>query len=148
MQALAYRSIWISDVHLGTRDAKTGLLLDFLRHTESKYLYLVGDIIDCWKLRSGRHWPQINNDLVRLVMKKARNGTQVVYIPGNHAAIAEYDGIVCGNTGDWVESCTALAEESDGRLRLIHWADESAILLDERQADADCDSDGRMVPAG
>ena len=132
MHALTYRSIWVADVHLGAHDAKIEFLLDFLRHTESEYLYLVGDIIDFWKLRSGWYWPPINNELVRVVMKKARHGTRVVYC----------------NTGDWVESCTALAEEADGTLKLIHWADESTTLLDERALYADSDHIGRVAAAG
>src|SRR5512143_1848152 len=60
-----YRSIWISDIHLGTRGCKADFLLDFLRHTESDYLYLVGDIIDCWRLRRAWYWHQSHNDVVQ-----------------------------------------------------------------------------------
>jgi len=268
MQAVRYRSIWISDIHLGIKESKTEYLLDFLEHTESDYLYLVGDIIDIWKAKRGWYWPEINNRIVRLIMDKAKRGTKVLYVPGNHdelfrdyagmyfagievspkvehrtedgrrfivlhgdefdyvtmsnrwlavlgseaydvllrvnrwfnwarrklgmgywslskylknqvkeavkfisnfeaavvraardhgadgvicghihhAAISDYEGITYGNCGDWVESCTALAEEEDGNLRLIHWADESAILIDERQVYADLNRDGRVVP--
>jgi UDP-2,3-diacylglucosamine pyrophosphatase LpxH len=79
-----YRSIWISDVHLGTRGCKASFLLDFLKHTESDYLYLVGDIVDGWRLRQSWYWNQAHNDVVQKVLRKARKGTQVIYVPGNH----------------------------------------------------------------
>lgn len=272
MANLQYRSLFISDTHLGLRSAKSEYLLDFLRHTECETLYLVGDIVDGWKLRSGWYWPAINNQIVRLVMKKASQGTRVIYVPGNHdealrehldinvagievvaeavheaadgrrylvlhgdefdcvvmnnkwlahlgswaydvllwvnrwfnvarrrlgfgywslsaylknqvkeavkyignfelavtraarerdmqgvicghihhAVIADFDGVAYANCGDWVESCTALAEDADGRLHLIHWAEESARLLDksQEQAYAHRDSDGRLVSTG
>src|ERR1700756_1875618 len=79
-----YRSIWLSDIHLGSSGCQAGYLLDFLRHNESEYLYLVGDIIDGWQLKKGWYWPQAHNDVVQKVLRKARKGTQVIYIPGNH----------------------------------------------------------------
>ncbi|WP_434662127.1 UDP-2,3-diacylglucosamine diphosphatase [Paraburkholderia sp. A3BS-1L] len=79
-----YRTIWLSDIHLGTNGCQANYLLDFLRHNESEYLYLVGDIIDGWQLRKGWYWPQAHNDVVQKILRKARKGTQVVYIPGNH----------------------------------------------------------------
>lgn len=79
-----YRAIWISDIHLGTRGCKAAFLLDFLRNTESETLYLVGDIVDGWRLRRSWYWPQLHNDVVQKLLRKARKGTRVVYIPGNH----------------------------------------------------------------
>nr|WP_198399181.1 UDP-2,3-diacylglucosamine diphosphatase [Caballeronia calidae] len=79
-----YRTIWLSDIHLGSGGCQAPYLLDFLRHHESEYLYLVGDIIDGWQLRKGWFWPQAHNDVVQKILRKARKGTQVVYIPGNH----------------------------------------------------------------
>jgi UDP-2,3-diacylglucosamine pyrophosphatase LpxH len=79
-----YRTIWLSDIHLGSSGCQAPYLLDFLRHNESEYLYLVGDIIDGWQLRKGWYWPQAHNDVVQKILRKARKGTQVVYIPGNH----------------------------------------------------------------
>ena len=78
MSPLRYRAIFISDVHLGTRDSQSEFLRDFLTHTSSQYLYLVGDIFDFWKMKNGWYWPPINNDIVRLVLEKARRGTHVV----------------------------------------------------------------------
>ena len=79
-----YRSIWISDIHLGTRGCKAEFLLDFLRHTDSDFLYLVGDIVDGWRLRKSWYWVQSHNDVIQKILRKARKGTKVFYIPGNH----------------------------------------------------------------
>ena len=243
-----YRTIWISDVHLGTRGCNDRLLIDFLDHTDSETLYLVGDIIDGWRMKRRYYWPERHNAIVRRIMKRAKRGTEVVYIPGNHdemfrqfagmnfggvqirkkaihttadsrrllvlhgdefdavvigakwlaflgdaayeflmklnvvvnacrrafnlpywslskhakhkvknavefisrfeeavaheATLRKVDGVVCGhihtaeerqfgkvtyyNDGDWVEGCTALVEHFDGRMEILHWAEEIA----------------------
>jgi UDP-2,3-diacylglucosamine pyrophosphatase LpxH len=82
--AMRYRSIWISDVHLGTRGCQAEQLLDFLKHTESEHLYLVGDIIDLWRMRRSWAWRQAHNDVIQKLLRKARKGTKVMFIPGNH----------------------------------------------------------------
>lgn len=79
-----YRTIWISDLHLGTRGCKIDYLLDFIKNNESEYLYLVGDIIDFWRLRVSLYWPQSHNDFIQKILRKARKGTKVIYILGNH----------------------------------------------------------------
>jgi UDP-2,3-diacylglucosamine pyrophosphatase LpxH len=79
-----YRTIWISDVHLGTRGCKAEYLLDFLRCNDAKTIYLAGDIIDGWRLRRSWYWPQSHNDIVQEMLRKVRNGTRVIYVPGNH----------------------------------------------------------------
>ncbi|MEM7634806.1 MAG: UDP-2,3-diacylglucosamine diphosphatase [Pseudomonadota bacterium] len=79
-----YRAIWISDFHLGTKRAQAELLLDFLRVTESETLYLVGDIVDNWALKKTWQWDQLHNDVIQKLLRKARKGTRVIYIPGNH----------------------------------------------------------------
>jgi UDP-2,3-diacylglucosamine pyrophosphatase LpxH len=79
-----YRALFISDVHLGARGCQAERLLDFLRCHESDTLYLVGDIVDGWQLRSSWYWPQAHNDVVQKLLRKGRKGTRVVYIPGNH----------------------------------------------------------------
>jgi UDP-2,3-diacylglucosamine pyrophosphatase LpxH len=267
MASLRFRAVWISDVHLGLRACKAELLLDFLKSVESEQLYLVGDIIDLWNMKSGWYWPELHNQVVQKVFSKAKHGTEVIYVPGNHDevfrdyagslfggikvmseavhetadgrrllvlhgdeldsvvkhnrwlavigsqayewllavnrwvnfvrrrlgfrywSLASYlkqqvknavkyisnfeqamvhearrrqvDGVICGhihkaaiehfgdvlycNDGDWVESCTALVEHHDGRLEIIHWADESVWLLNEREH-ADSDHHGRWVP--
>jgi UDP-2,3-diacylglucosamine pyrophosphatase LpxH len=85
-----FRAIWISDTHLGTSGCQAARLLDFLRRTESDYLYLVGDIVDGWQLRRRWYWHQSHNDVVQKVLRKARKGTEVVYIPGNHDEAARH----------------------------------------------------------
>jgi len=79
-----YRAIFISDLHLGTKRAQTTALLDFLRCTESDQLYIVGDFIDNWSLRKAWYWDQLHNDVMQKLLRKARKGTKLVYIPGNH----------------------------------------------------------------
>lgn len=241
-----YRTLWISDLHLGTPGCQAQALLDFLRHTESDTLFLVGDIVDGWQLSRQWFWPQSHNDVVQKLLRKARKGTRIIYVPGNHdefarkylnnefggievaeewlhqtadgrylwivhgdlfdgviqvaswlahlgdnlygltlelnrhlnsqrarlglpywslskylklkvkravsyvndfelavarearkrgaqgvvcghihhAELRDVDGILYANDGDWVESLTALAEEADGTLRILHWAEE------------------------
>ena len=243
-----YRTLWISDVHLGTPGCQAQALLDFLRHTESETLFLVGDIVDGWQLRRQWFWPQSHNDVVQKLLRKARKGTRIIYVPGNHdefarkylnnefggievaeewlhqtadgrslwivhgdlfdgviqvaswlahlgdnlygftlelnrhlnsqrarlglpywslskylklkvkravsyvndfelavvrearkrgaqgvvcghihhAELRDVDGILYANDGDWVESLTALAEDADGTLRILHWSEEMA----------------------
>jgi len=92
-----YRTIWISDIHLGTRGCKAEHLLDFLRHTESEHLYLVGDIVDGWRLKKSWYCPQPHNDVVQKLLRKARKGTKVVFVPGNHdEVLRDYTGLVFG----------------------------------------------------
>src|SRR5438046_8316104 len=78
------RAAWISDVHLGTWGSNARALLEFLREYECETLYVVGDLIDIWQLRRGRYWPQQHNDVIQKILRKARKGVPVVYIPGNH----------------------------------------------------------------
>ena len=79
-----FRAIFISDLHLGTKRARCDLILDFLRDTESHYLYLVGDLIDSWSLKKHWYWDQKQNDVIQKLLRKARKGTRVIYLPGNH----------------------------------------------------------------
>jgi UDP-2,3-diacylglucosamine pyrophosphatase LpxH len=79
-----YRAVFISDTHLGTRAARADLLLDFLKNMTCDQLYLVGDIIDGWQLKSRWYWDTDHNDVIRRVLKMAKHGTRVIYIPGNH----------------------------------------------------------------
>jgi UDP-2,3-diacylglucosamine pyrophosphatase LpxH len=79
-----YRSVFISDVHLGTRGCKADCLLDFLRHVECDHLFLVGDIIDGWRLRKRWFWPDKHAEVLDRLFARARDGTEVVYLPGNH----------------------------------------------------------------
>ncbi|MFO1418279.1 MAG: UDP-2,3-diacylglucosamine diphosphatase [Methylotetracoccus sp.] len=266
---LNYRSVWVSDTHLGTRGCKAEFLLDFLKHIECERLYLVGDIIDLWKMKNGWYWPPLHTDIVRRVMDMAKKGVRVTFIPGNHdewfrdyansvfagielrtecvhetadgrrfavlhgdefdavvcnsrwlavlgseayefslmlnrwfnyvrrrlgfpywslsaylkhsiknavsfignyeqalshaarqrgvegvicghihhAVIRDIDGIAYCNTGDWVESCTALVEHGDGSLAVLRWAEESAFLLTESELEVSADK-RRLAAAG
>lgn len=83
-----YRSIFISDLHLGTRGCQAEALLEFLKENESDYLYLIGDIFDGWQLRKKWYWPQAHNDIVQKLLRKARKGCKVIFIPGNHDEFA------------------------------------------------------------
>ena len=79
-----YRAVFISDLHLGTRDTRTDFLADFLRRMSCQHLYLVGDIVDGWRLRRSWYWDAAHDEVLRLVLRHARSGTAVTYIPGNH----------------------------------------------------------------
>jgi UDP-2,3-diacylglucosamine pyrophosphatase LpxH len=82
--SMKYKSIFISDVHLGTKYSKTEKLLSFMRKNESENLYLVGDIIDGWALKRKIKWAQSHSDVIQKLLRKARKGTEVYYITGNH----------------------------------------------------------------
>ena len=86
--SLAVRTVWISDIHLGTPGCQATALLDFLRTVECETLFLVGDIIDGWQLRRSWYWPQAHNDVVQKLLRKARKGTRVIFVPGNHDEFA------------------------------------------------------------
>jgi UDP-2,3-diacylglucosamine pyrophosphatase LpxH len=87
-KSLRVRTVWISDLHLGTPGCQAEALLDFLRAVECETLFLVGDIIDGWQLRRHWYWPQAHNDVVQKVLRKARKGTRVIFVPGNHDEFA------------------------------------------------------------
>ena len=112
-----FRTIWISDLHLGTTGCQARHLLDFLRHTESEHLYLVGDIIDGWQLRRRWYWPQTHNDVVQKILRKARKGTRVIYIPGNHD---EFGRHFLNLSFGGIEVCEeAMHVTADGRRLLV-----------------------------
>lgn len=116
-----YRTLWISDIHLGTAGCQARYLLDFLKHNESDTLYLVGDIIDGWQLRRGWYWPRSHNDVVQKLLRKARKGTRVIYVPGNHDSMArQFMGLAFGDieVADEVIHVTA-----DGRRFLVTHGD-------------------------
>jgi UDP-2,3-diacylglucosamine pyrophosphatase LpxH len=267
---MKYRTVFISDIHLGTKRSRTDLLLHFLKHVECEKLYLVGDIIDNWALKRKWFWQQTHNDVIQKILRKARKGTKVVYIPGNHdealraftnndfgriqirlndihktadgkrylilhgdefdgvvlyakwlaflgdrayeiavslnhyynkarrliglpywslsaflkrrvkravefignfeeavvrrAQEKKVDGVVCGhihtpemrmingihycNDGDWVESCSALVEHSDGRFELLDWTRFQGLEITNDETNTLDDRDRRLVSAG
>ena len=79
-----YKSVFISDVHLGTNDCQAERLLDFIRDVECENLFLVGDIIDGWELRRSFRWKQSHSDVLQKLLRKARKRTKIYYILGNH----------------------------------------------------------------
>src|SRR5438034_5369098 len=110
------RAVWISDVHLGTRGANAGALLDFLREYEFETLYVVGDLIDIWQLRRGIYWPQQHNDVIQKILRKSRKGTRIVYIPGNHDdLLAKFYGAY----GNITVQKHAIHRLADGRRMLV-----------------------------
>ncbi|MEL6967763.1 MAG: UDP-2,3-diacylglucosamine diphosphatase [Pseudomonadota bacterium] len=82
--SLNFRTVFISDLHLGTKRSQTEMVLEFLKHVEADTIYLVGDIVDNWALRRKWFWAQSHNDVIQKLLRKARKGTEIIYIPGNH----------------------------------------------------------------
>ncbi len=119
----SWRTIWISDIHLGTRDCKAAYLLDFLKHNESETLYLVGDVIDGWRLKTSWHyWDQSHNDVVQKLLRKARKGARVILVPGNHdEAFRDFAGMHFGGVEVALE---AVHETADGRRLLVVHGDQ------------------------
>ena len=112
-----YRALFISDVHLGTRGCQADKLLDFLRHHEADTIYLVGDIVDGWALRSSWYWPQAHNDVVQKLLRQARKGARMIYVPGNHDEFLRgYYGTHFGGI-EVVENI--VHEGADGRRYLV-----------------------------
>ena len=128
LRPIHYRAIFISDVHLGFSGCSARYLLDFLRSTTCDYLFLVGDIIDIWQMKKRLFWPQSHNDVIRTLLGKAKHGTRVIYIPGNHdEMLRDYDGLVLGNlelhreyvhtTGNGCRLLLIHGDEFDGVVR-------------------------------
>jgi UDP-2,3-diacylglucosamine pyrophosphatase LpxH len=124
---LRFRTIWISDVHLGTRGCQAHVLLDFLKHTESEYLYLVGDIVDGWQLKKRWFWPQAHNDVIQKILRRARKGSQVFFVAGNHDEFArDFIGLQFGGV---LVTNEIIHETRDGkRLLVIHGDQFDAVM--------------------
>jgi UDP-2,3-diacylglucosamine pyrophosphatase LpxH len=121
-----YRTGWISDAHLGTRGCNAAALLDFLRENDFETLYVVGDLIDIWSLRRGIYWPQQHNDVIQKILRKARKGTHVIYIPGNHDELV---GGFCGVYGNIEIKETAIHVTGCGeRILIIHGHELDAVV--------------------
>ncbi len=116
-----YRTVWISDIHLGTAGCNAALLVDFLHAIECETLYLVGDIVDGWRLSKGWYWPDQHNEVVRRILKLAHRGTRVIYIVGNHDEMfRDYAGMSFGGIEMGNE---AIHHTADGRKLLVTHGD-------------------------
>ena len=126
-----YRTIWISDVHLGTKGCNARLLIDFLDSVDSETMYLVGDIIDGWRLKKKFYWPDEHNDIVWRILKRAKRGTRIIYIPGNHDEMfRQFTGL---NFGGIEMKRAAFHDTADGRrLMVLHGDEFDAVMLSHR----------------
>ncbi|MDP3871421.1 MAG: UDP-2,3-diacylglucosamine diphosphatase [Methyloversatilis sp.] len=125
------RALFLSDIHLGTRGCQADALLDFLRHYESDYLYLIGDIIDFWSMSRSIHWTPAQNTVVQKVLRRARKGTQVVFVPGNHdEALREYAGTVFGDIAVHLDHIHVAADGK--RYWLVHGDDFDQVTRHHR----------------
>jgi hypothetical protein len=146
---LRFRAIFISDVHLGTPGCQAAQLLEFLRHTDSDELYLVGDIIDGWQLKRRWYWHQSHNDVIQKVLRKARKGTRVTYVAGNHdeAMRSSWVSPSAASTsatrrctspptggGSWSRTATSSTRWSRARVGSPTWATHSTCSPSRRTA--------------
>lgn len=127
----SYRTVWISDIHLGTKSCKAGFLLDFLESCEMNHLYLVGDIIDLWKANSGWSWSRPQIEVLRRFLRLAGDGVKVTYVPGNHDEIfREMNGMQFGRV--WVRN-QVMHETADGRKLLVLHGDQfDSVVLNAK----------------
>ncbi|QRG05849.1 UDP-2,3-diacylglucosamine diphosphatase [Xanthobacter dioxanivorans] len=126
-EARRYRALFISDVHLGTKGCQADLLLDFLKYHDADTIYLVGDIVDGWRLKSSWYWPQKHNDVVQKLLRKGRKGTRMLYLPGNHDEfLRDYYGTHFGGI-EVVE--TAIHEAADGKRYLVIHGDVFDLVV-------------------
>ncbi len=119
---LSFRTVWISDVHLGFRGCSADHLLNFLHSVDCEFLYLVGDVIDIWEMKRKMYWPQSHNNVLRTILGKAKHGTTVVYVPGNHdELLRDYHDMTFGNVRIMEET---IHTNADGRRLLITHGDK------------------------
>jgi UDP-2,3-diacylglucosamine pyrophosphatase LpxH len=122
-----FHALFLSDMHLGTKGCQAGRILDFLRHHEADTIYLVGDIVDGWQMRSHWHWPQTHNDVVQKLLRQARKGVRIVYVPGNHDEfLRDYCGVHFGGV-EVVEK--AVHRSIDGRRYLVIHGDHFDLVV-------------------
>ncbi|MCR3823939.1 LLM class flavin-dependent oxidoreductase, partial [Pseudomonas aeruginosa] len=120
------RTLWISDVHLGTRDCQAEHLAAFLKRYHADRIYLVGDIIDGWKLRGGIYWPQAHTNVIRRLLTLSKRGTEVIYVTGNHDEfLRRYSSLILGNIRLVDE---AVHSTADGRKLLVIHGDQFDVI--------------------
>jgi UDP-2,3-diacylglucosamine pyrophosphatase LpxH len=131
IRPIHYRAVFISDVHLGFAGCSADYLLDFLRSTTCDYLYLVGDIIDVWQMKKRLYWPQAHNDVIRTILGKAKHGTQVIYVPGNHdELLRDFDGMHLGNLR--IENRCIHTTRHGQRFLVMHGDEFDAVVRSSR----------------
>ena len=118
----SYRTIWISDFHLGTKRTQAEALLDFIAKCDCQTMYLVGDIIDNWALKKSWQWDQLHNDVIQKLLRKARKGTNMIYIPGNHDE--PFRDMVNLSLGSIQIKMNAIHTTADGKTYLVLHGDE------------------------
>ena len=123
-----YRSLWISDVHLGTPGCKAAFLADFLKANDCETLYLVGDIIDGWALRQAFYWPQEHSNVIRRILTRAKRGTRVIYVTGNHDEFLRRFVDVQLAFGNVEIVNEAVHETADGRRLLVTHGDAFDVI--------------------
>jgi UDP-2,3-diacylglucosamine pyrophosphatase LpxH len=122
-----YRSLFISDVHLGTKNCQAELFLEFLREHDADTIYLVGDIVDFWRIQRVTHWPQTHNDVLQKLLRKVRKGTRIVYLPGNHDEVLRS---YCGQQFGGIELVdTIIHTAADGRRVLVIHGDQFDVVV-------------------
>ena len=125
--AVRVRTLFLSDLHLGTKGCQADALLEFLKAYDADTIYLVGDIVDGWKLKSGWYWPQAHNDVVQKLLRKVRKGARLVYLPGNHDEfLRDFIGV---NLGGIELADYALHEAADGKRYLVIHGDQFDLVV-------------------
>ena len=122
-----HRTLFMSDVHLGTRGCQAEMLVDFLKEHDADTIYLVGDIIDFWRIKRGAIWPQAHNNVVQLLLNKVRKGARVVFIPGNHD-----DGLrdYCGSKFGGIELVRdTIHTTASGKRYVVMHGDEFDVVV-------------------
>lgn len=127
MKPKHFRTLFLSDIHLGTTGCQADLLVDFLRDHDAEKIYLVGDIVDGWRLRRNWYWPQSHNDVVQKLLRKARKGAEVIYVPGNHDEFLR--GYLGSHFGGVEVRETDLHETADGRTLLVIHGDQFDVVV-------------------
>nr|WP_246400255.1 UDP-2,3-diacylglucosamine diphosphatase [Rhizobium metallidurans] len=127
MDTRHFRTLFISDVHLGSKAAKADFLIDFLKYHEADTIFLVGDIVDGWRLKRSWYWPQECNDVIQKLLRKARKGTRIIYIPGNHDEfLRDFPGMHFGG----IEVAERMMHEAaDGKKYLVLHGDEFDVVV-------------------
>lgn len=122
-----FRTLFLSDIHLGSKGCQANLLLDFMRYHDADTIYLVGDIVDGWRLKKRWHWPQAHNDVVQKLLRKGRKGSRIIYLPGNHDEfLRDYLGLQMGG----VEIVDSLVHEAaDGKRYLVVHGDQYDVVV-------------------